>query len=331
MRPALLAPSLRVRLAGETSRRTRWCCLCLPIALLSPPAFAAVPVEESIAEDAALEVQPPQPAAKPEGDAPPPASGVQAYGISHGPAAAPARQPALPASPRPSDAGAESARLGALFHQLQVLQQELRTLRGLVEEQAFQIERLARDQKEQYVDLDRRILALRGAPSPPVAGAAPGEQPSSGPDLLRPPTTTSGGAGQQPSASPTPLAAGSEQDAYNQAFNLMRTQQFDAAAAGFRQILRDYPNGRFAPNCYYWLGELHLSAGEYEQARQQFAQVVNLYGDHNKVPDALYKLGDLHLRLGDNERALAHLQRVQREYPDSSAASLAQSLAAELE
>lgn len=327
MPPGLLAPCLRVRSAGATGWRSRWRWLWLPIALLSPPAFAAVPVEDSVAEDAAPPAQPPQPATEPAGDAP---SGVQVYGISQQPTA-PAPQPTLPSGPPPPDAGAENASLGALFHQLQVLQQELRTLHGLVEEQAFQIERLARDQKEQYVDLDGRILALSGAPSAQGANAAPHARPSGDPGLLQPPTLAGGSAPQQPSATPRPLPAGSEQEAYNQAFNLMRTQQFDAAAAGFQQILRDYPNGRLAPNCYYWLGELHLSAEEYEQARQQFAQVVNLYGDHHKVPDALYKLGDLYLRLGDNERARTHLQRVRQEYPDSSAANLAQTLAAQLQ
>ena len=76
----------------------------------------------------------------------------------------------------------ESRRLAELFYQLQVLQQEVQELRGLVEEQGYQIKRMARDQQEQYIDLDRRVSGMRSAPSSaptPAAGVATGP-PSAG-------------------------------------------------------------------------------------------------------------------------------------------------------
>ena len=47
---------------------------------------------------------------------------------------------------------------------MQVLQQELQELRGLVEEQGYLVSRLQRDQKEQYLDLDRRLMAVTETP-----------------------------------------------------------------------------------------------------------------------------------------------------------------------
>ena len=58
-----------------------------------------------------------------------------------------------------------------LFYQMQVLQQEVRQLRGLVEEQAYLIQKLQQDQRLQYVDLDRRVAAL--APNRPAPGPTP--------------------------------------------------------------------------------------------------------------------------------------------------------------
>ena len=55
-----------------------------------------------------------------------------------------------------------------LFYQIQMLQQELRDLRGTVEEQAYLIQNLQRSQRSQYVDLDRRVAAL--APNRPAPG-----------------------------------------------------------------------------------------------------------------------------------------------------------------
>ena len=261
--------------------------------------IAAVPVEES-APDASSE-RPPVPRPVSAND-PAPAAGVEAFAGA---------QPA-PAAPSPSPGSG----VAPLFHQLQVLQGELQTLRGMVEELRFQIERLAKDQQAQYSDLDQRLMALRGGgPSPGAGDAAAG---TSSPD--RSPSVPNVPAGD----------AESEQQAYTAAFNLMRDRAFDESAEAFEQMIETYPNGQFTPNGYYWLGELHLAQGDTEQARQNFAQVVNLYADHTKVPDALYKLGVVHHRLGDNQRALEYLDRVQAESPDSSAAGLARTYAAEL-
>ena len=261
--------------------------------------IADIPVEES-APDASSE-RPPVPRPVSTNDLAP-AAGVEAFAGA---------RPA-PAAPNPGPGSG----VAPLFHQLQVLQGELQTLRGMVEELRFQIERLAKDQQAQYGDLDQRLMALRGAgPAPGTGDAAAG---TSSPD-------------RSPSAPNVPAGdAESEQQAYTAAFNLMRDRAFDESAEAFEQMIETYPNGQFTPNGYYWLGELHLAQGETEKARQNFAQVVNLYADHTKVPDALYKLGVVHHRLGDNQRALEFLDRVQAESPDSSAAGLARTYAAEL-
>ncbi|MEQ8859668.1 MAG: tol-pal system protein YbgF [Pseudomonadales bacterium] len=213
----------------------------------------------------------------------------------------------------------QSSRLGELFYQLQVLQQEVQDLRGLVEEQNYRLERLARDQQEQYLDLDRRMQALRGggaATSPASAG-----EPGSGVAVP--------GGGRSPAPGPT-AGSMSEREAYTAAFDLMKQRQFDASAAGFRALIQNFPNGAYTPNAFYWLGELQLAQDDVEAARQSFAQVVNLYPDHQKVPDALYKLGVVYHRLGDVARAREYLNQVRRDFPQSSAAGLAQTYLAEL-
>ena len=206
-----------------------------------------------------------------------------------------------------SSSSADARRLSELFYQLQVLQQEVQELRGLVEQQGYQIKRMARDQQEQYIDLDRRVSTLRGGSGAPAAST-----------------------GTTPSAAAAPAASGGERGAYTAAFNLMKEQQFDASADAFNKLIVDYPNGEFTPNAFYWLGELYLAKTSYERARQSFSQVINLYPDHQKVPDALYKLGVVYHRLGDTTRSLEFLNRVRGEHPQSSAAGLAQTYAAEL-
>jgi tol-pal system protein YbgF len=105
----------------------------------------------------------------------------------------------------------------------------------------------------------------------------------------------------------------------------VRGQEFDAAVDAFTTFLRSYPDGRYAPNAHYWLGELYLviEPADPEAARQAFTLLLNEYPDNAKVPDALYKLGRVQYIKGNPQRAREYLERVIREYPDSSAARLA--------
>jgi tol-pal system protein YbgF len=241
------------------------------------------------------------------------------------PAPRPGQAPVQPGMPADAQAlGGDPSRLSALFYQIQVLQQELQELRGLVEEQSHQLNRLARDQQEQYLDLDRRMQALRGG----AAAAGPG----SGPAATAGPASPGGSAapaGPAATAEASTAPAG-EREAYNAAFELMRQRQFEASVAAFTRFIGQYPGGDLTGNAYYWLGELHLVMEENEKARQAFAQVVNVFPNHQKVPDALYKLGVVYHRLGDLGRAREFLNRVRNQYPQSSAAGLAQNYLAEL-
>ncbi len=211
--------------------------------------------------------------------------------------------------------------LAQLFYQLQLLQQEVQDLSGKLEEQGHRLDRLAKDQQEQYLDLDRRMQALRNGSAGAAAGGSGGSgagSASSEPDQ---------GSGETAGAAPS--GAG-EREAYAAAFQLMKQRQFDQAIDAFNQLVANYPNGAYTPNAFYWLGELYLAEHQLEKARQYFAQVVNLYPDHQKVPDALYKLGVVYDQLGDKDRSREYLNKVVKQYPQSSAAGLAQTYLSDL-
>jgi tol-pal system protein YbgF len=220
----------------------------------------------------------------------------------------------------PADEDSSAGALGTLFYQLQTLQEELRNLQGLVEEQNHRIERLEREQRERYIDVDQRLLALKGAA---VAGA----DAATTDDALGIAATAGGGSA-------------TEADAYNSAFQIIQDArglvpseqgaEYERAIAGFTALIADYPNGVYTPNAFYWVGELQLSNNELELARQAFVQVVTLFPQHAKTPDALYKLGVTYHRLEDSARALEYLDRVIDDFPSHTAAGLATKYAAEL-
>lgn len=198
-------------------------------------------------------------------------------------------------------AEADYEALGTLNYQLQLLQREMQELRGAVEEQAHRLERLAQDQKEQYLLIDREFGALRG-------GGAPSRQRKEPID-----------------AAPVGM---DERSAYAHAFGLTRDKQFAEAIEAFRALLADYPNGQYSANALYWLGEIYLvvEPPDLERSRQSFVQVVNLYPRHQKASDSMYKLAVVYRQIGDMDRAREFAGRVQADYGGTTAARLAASL-----
>jgi len=311
--------------------RTLTTALCVAFAaqnaFMAPTSFAAVPVvESSPSTGSSGTVSRPTTTTSAPISSPATSSGVRSYGVDQPQVVA---NDPIRSTPPNSSVGSSSAgtpvsgtTASTMFQQIQQLQDDVAELRGMLEEQTHQIEKLQADQKEQYLDLDRRMTALKGgapaggatAPSGPVAGGGAGGG-----------NTTVGGG-----SSATSAASNSERDAYTKAFNLTKDKRFPEAIAAFNQMLVSYPNGEYAGNAYYWLGEMYRATSAPEKARQSFAQVVNQFPTNAKVSDAMYKLGVVYNELGDRAKALEYLKRVQSQFPGTPAASLAQSYAAEL-
>ena len=226
------------------------------------------------------------------------------------------REPVRPAV-RDDDSAQPDAAVNTMYYEFQLLQDEVRRLHGVVEELNHRMDRLEREQRERYIELDQRLLN-RGDPG------ATGNGEDGAPDA----------PSDEP---PTPVT---EREAYNVAIELVNTArplpeseqrpQYRRALGLFRDIINNYPNGEFTANAFYWRGEIHLALKEYEDARAHFAQVELLYDDHPKVPDALYKLGEVYHVLGDTDRAREYLNRVINDHPTSTAAGLARKYLAEL-
>ncbi|MGN5594167.1 tol-pal system protein YbgF [Stutzerimonas nitrititolerans] len=214
-------------------------------------------------------------------------------------------------------AAAPSSAQGMLFMQLQQMQGEIAQLRGMLEEQQNQIQRLQQEGLERYQDLDQRLMSAgpgaTSTPNSPAAGA------------------DAGGSSSSPNRDVAPAGASSqsadpekEKLYYDAAFDLIKAKDFDKASQAFTAFLRRYPESRYAGNAQYWLGEVNLAQGDLQGAGQAFAKVSQAYPQHAKVPDSLYKLADVELRLGNQEKAQQMLRQVIAQYPDSSAAQLAQ-------
>ncbi len=214
-----------------------------------------------------------------------------------------------PAQPMPMAAGGSD---GDLFFQLQQLQQEMMELRGIVEQQAHELSQLKQQSMDRYIDVDNRLAELVKNPPATTTGSTA--------------TAASGTAVATSVASKKPMEG--EKPAYDAAYGLVKAKRFDDALEAFKQFLVDYPDGRYAPNSYYWMGELYqvTQPPDLEAARQSFAQLLAQYPNNPKVPGAMYKLGKVYYQKGNKAKSKEWLDKVIADYGNgvSSAADKAQ-------
>lgn len=194
---------------------------------------------------------------------------------------------------------------GQLFMQLQQMQEEISMLRGMLEEQQHELRQVRQENLERYQTLDSRLHEGVGTQAPGPSTAT--EQTSGAP------------VGQQSAADPE-----KEKMLYEASFDLIKARDFETAKKAFNAFLNKYPNSQYAGNAQYWLGEVYLVDGDLQSAGKAFALVTNNYPQHNKVPDSLYKLADVERRLGHADKARTIMQQVIAQYPNTSAAQLAE-------
>jgi tol-pal system protein YbgF len=115
-----------------------------------------------------------------------------------------------------------------------------------------------------------------------------------------------------------------EKAQYESALGLLQERQYDQAATTLREFLDRYPQSRYTPNVWYWLGEAHYVRRRIPEALEAFRHVPDLYPNSPKAPDALLKIGFILDEQGERDRARDTLNDLIDRYPKSSAAYLAE-------
>jgi tol-pal system protein YbgF len=206
-----------------------------------------------------------------------------------------------------------------LAAQVEQLQLELREIRGEVETLRFDTESAAARQRDQYLDIDRRLQALASgtgaayssAPTLPAAGAA----------------AAGAAAGAAVGAGAT---GGSDRALYEQAFDQLKEGRYDEARRSFERFLSEYPDSQLAGHGQYWLAETYYVGQDFTRALPEFRKVVEQYPQSRKVPDALLKIGYCQYELEQYGAARQALTDVTTRFPETTAARLARQRLAQL-
>ena len=190
----------------------------------------------------------------------------------------------------------EEESLDLIYQKISDLEQEIATLRNLIEENTYLIERYQELQQQRYLDLDKRLHNLLSE-----------EKDDLSTEYLN---------GQQYNST-------EEIDLYKGALELFEASRYAEALESFRELIISYPEGTYSADAYFWSAELYLVQQLFEDAREHYLVVVEKFTDHPRVADSLFKLGVLERALMNDQIANSYFSRVISEYPDTGAAELA--------
>lgn len=205
-----------------------------------------------------------------------------------------------------------------LLNQVTQLKSEVQALRAQVEDLQQLGEQARQTSRSQYLDLDGRLNRLEGGPpAAPSTGAATTPTPAAPPAAAREQApAVYGDAGT--------LAQGvDERAAYDGAFNALKAGQYAESAQRFQAFLERFPNGTYAPNALYWLGESYYVTQNYALAQQQFQSLLDRYPTHDKAPGAMLKVGLAQVGSKQLDAAERTLAEVVSRYPGTDAARTA--------
>lgn len=185
-------------------------------------------------------------------------------------------------------------------NQVNNLQQDVQDLRGLVEQQNYQINQMVERQRQLYDEIAQLTAKTSAVSVTPAVNS-------------------------QDVAQINPINSSLEETAsYEEAVNLvLRKRQYDAAIPAFKAFIKQYPNSSYAANANYWLGQLLYNKNDFSEAKAAFNVVVKRYKDSNKRADSLVKLGLIAEKNGDAKQAKSYYKQVVTEYTNSSAARIA--------
>ncbi|QMU60350.1 MAG: tol-pal system protein YbgF [Gammaproteobacteria bacterium] len=223
---------------------------------------------------------------------------------------------------------ANSEALVNLSQRINVLQREIQQLRGENEQLTHELNTLKSRQREQYLDIDRRLQASGPVSMSDSRSASEGVLlDNNAANQVQTSGDINNSNHQVATTSGTIVSNSASNDAaqdYKTAFTLLKQGKYDDSIVAFNGFLQTHSQSKYASNAQYWLAEANYVSKRYPQALSEFTKVIEQYPASSKVADAKLKLGFTHYELGQYEESRIELTRLRAQFPNSSVASLAQ-------
>jgi tol-pal system protein YbgF len=227
------------------------------------------------------------------------------------------------------DSKADTKALLKLSEEIDKLRQDLAGLRGQLEVVSNDIANTQRRQKDFYTDLDQRISALDQKYAAVETRQQALENKQSTLDS-KPATPTKAGDSSTAIAPPDADERLSEQKTYDLALGHFKSENYRAAAQGFTDFLKRFPDSSNLAQAYFWLGSSHYALQDCVSAMPAFQTVVSRFTNSQRTPDAMLSLAECQRDLKDKAAARQTINNLIKRFPTSPAAKTGKELLSEL-
>lgn len=213
--------------------------------------------------------------------------------------------------------------LNLLLNQVQDIRTEMQTLRGMVEEQGYELRRLQQDSLDRYTDLDARISALyQDLEAARTAGVAIGAGNSSVSGINNVGSSNAAGATAN-TASPADTSASAPTASTASAAGSSAVNPVSSPVAAAQTGISTgttQPSAATGMLTEQQLYELALDSllqeAAYQRSVQEFDQYLAQYPDGRFVTNAYYWQGQAYVNLSMFEEARAAFETILQQYPD---------------
>ncbi len=189
------------------------------------------------------------------------------------------------------------------------IEEQLRRLTGMIEENSFQLRRLSETGMTGNVSPLQTQSSMNGIQAVPLDTMSTNTIPSA-------PVIDNANQGQYQLGT---LNAGAMSPAkmYDQAFSYLQRNDYASAQATFDEFIMAYPNHALVENAKYWLGETYYARDSYSEASRAFARAFKDHPDGQKAPDTLLKLAMSLQRQDMTQEACLTLGELENRFPNA--------------
>ncbi|MEB3754178.1 YbgF trimerization domain-containing protein [Acinetobacter sp. MD2(2019)] len=227
-----------------------------------------------------------------------------------------------------------------LVQKTERLENEVRALRGSLEEQQNSIDQLKKDAENRYNDLDQRIQMLQqkvdpdtdastddsqsDSATPATNDASPSNKPANAAPATK--TTTAPNTPANPPATGTTAPnnkPANEKQAYTAALDAYKQGGAKSAISPMQSFIKTYPNSVYIGNAHFWLAEFYLAIEppNYTEAKKNYEIVAKQYPQSAKASRAVYQLYSIAKNIDKNSvSANLYRQQLLAKYPKSQEA-----------
>lgn len=211
---------------------------------------------------------------------------------------------------------------------LSAIEEQLRDLRGAIEENENRARKLTESFEKLQRDVEFRFNEIGSGGN--NGGVTVGQYPSDGATPITPllgqPAITAGTTIEPRTTPPEPKALMREdpssfatpRELYNYAFRLLNQTQYAEAAAAFEAFTKKYPKDPLVGNAFYWAGETYYIRRDYVNAADYFRQGFEALPEGPKAADNLLKLAMSLNAVSRDKEACLVLQQITTKFKKAS-------------